>query len=66
MIGCRARCVDRSSAPQEDYQSDDGPQGHTRMTYEWTDGRFEFRIDKSKDGHTWAPMHEGRYTRVGR
>jgi hypothetical protein len=37
--------------------------GHTRMTYAWTDDRFEFRIETSKDGATWAPMHEGRYTR---
>jgi hypothetical protein len=47
------------------YESDDGPQGWTRMTYEWKDTRFEFRIDKSKDGRkTWQPMHEGRYTRA--
>jgi hypothetical protein len=49
------------------YQNDDGPMGISRMTYEWKDGRFEFRIDRSKDhGKTWAPMHEGRYTRVDR
>lgn len=47
------------------YQSDDGPQGWTRMTYEWSGDVFEFRIDKSKDqGKTWSPMHEGRYTRA--
>ena len=47
------------------YESDDGPQGWTRMTYEWTDNRLEFRIAKSHDGKkTWQPMHEGRYTRA--
>ncbi len=47
------------------YQTDDGPLGSTRMTYEWTDNRFEFRIDKSKDhGATWNPMHVGHYTRT--
>lgn len=47
------------------YESDDGPQGWTRMTYEWTDNRMEFRIAKSHDGKkTWQPMHEGRYTRA--
>jgi hypothetical protein len=47
------------------YQSDDGPMGWSRMTYEWKDDDFTFRIDKSKDGgKTWAPMHEGRYTRA--
>jgi hypothetical protein len=46
------------------YQSDDGPQGWTKMTYEWKTDAFEFRIDKSKDGgKTWSPMHEGRYQR---
>ena len=46
------------------YQSDDGPMGWTRMTYEFTNDVLEFRIDKSKDGgKTWSPMHEGRYTR---
>jgi hypothetical protein len=47
------------------YQSDDGPMGWTRMTYEWKNETLEFRIDKSKDsGKTWNPMHEGRYTRA--
>lgn len=46
------------------YQSDDGPAGHTRMTYEWVSELFSFRIDTSKDGVIWKPMHEGRYTRV--
>jgi hypothetical protein len=40
------------------------PGGKTRMTYEWNGDKMEFRIDRSKDGTTWAPMHEGRYTRV--
>lgn len=47
------------------YESDDGSGGRQRMTYEWNDGRFEFRIDSSKDGKTWSPVHEGRYTRAG-
>lgn len=35
------------------------------MRYEWKNGQFEFRIDKSRDGRkTWSPMHEGRYTRA--
>ena len=46
------------------YTSDDGPLGFTKMTYEWNGDLFEFRIDKSKDGTTWSPMHEGRYTRA--
>lgn len=41
------------------------PGSGQRMTYSWTDGRFEFRIDTSHDGGTtWKPMHEGRYSRV--
>jgi hypothetical protein len=47
------------------YQSDDGPMGWSRMTYEWQGDVFAFRIDKSRDGgKTWAPMHEGRYQRA--
>lgn len=47
------------------YSSDDGPLGRTKMTYEWKNDTFEFRIDKSKDqGKSWSPMHEGRYTRA--
>ncbi|MGE0872342.1 MAG: DUF1579 family protein [Kofleriaceae bacterium] len=46
------------------YQSNDGPTGWTRMTYEWNGDRFEFRIDKSNDGTAWSPMHEGKYTRT--
>ena len=47
------------------YESDDGPQGWTRMTYSWSDNKLEFRIEKSKDSKkTWQPMHEGRYTRA--
>jgi hypothetical protein len=47
------------------YTSDEGPQGWTKMTYEWKTDTFEFRIDKSKDGGaTWSPMHEGRYSRA--
>ena len=47
------------------YQSDDGPMGWTRMTYDFSADKLEFRIDKSKDqGKTWNPMHEGRYTRA--
>jgi len=45
------------------YQSDDGPTGWSRMTYEWHDDSFEFRIDKSPDGATWSPMHVGHYRR---
>jgi hypothetical protein len=46
------------------YQSE-GPQGWQRMTYEWRDRWFEFRIDASSDGRTsWYPVHEGRYTRA--
>jgi hypothetical protein len=45
------------------YQSNDGPAGWSRMTYEWKGEVFEFRIDRSKDGQAWSPMHEGRYTR---
>ena len=40
------------------------PMGHSRFTYAWADGVFSFTIDRSKDGATWAPMHEGRYRRV--
>lgn len=47
------------------YQSEDGPLGWTRMTYEWAGDTLSFRIDKSKDqGKTWNPMHEGRYSRA--
>jgi hypothetical protein len=46
------------------YETDEGPQGWTRMSYQWTDNRLEFRIEKSKDSRkTWQPVHEGRYTR---
>jgi len=40
------------------------PMGHTRMTYAWNDGSFSFTIERSKDGETWSPMHEGRYRRA--
>jgi hypothetical protein len=42
----------------------DGAHGFTRMTYEWAGDAFEFRIDTSRDGQAWAPMHVGRYTRA--
>jgi Protein of unknown function (DUF1579) len=41
------------------------PTGHTRFTYAWADGTFAFTIERSPDGETWAPMHEGTYRRVG-
>jgi hypothetical protein len=41
-----------------------GPTGHSRFTYDLRNGGFSFRIDRSPDGKTWAPMHEGTYTRV--
>ncbi len=46
------------------YDTDDGPMGISRFAYSWSDGRFEFSIQRSKDGSSWKPMHEGRYTRV--
>jgi len=46
------------------YESEE-PGGRTRMTYDFKPDAFEFRIDRSKDGKSWNPMHEGRYTRVG-
>jgi len=46
------------------YTTDEGPQT-SRMTYDWKDDKFEFRIEHSKDGgKTFSPMHEGRYTRA--
>jgi hypothetical protein len=45
------------------YESEE-PSGRMRMTYEFTGGKLEFKIEKSKDGSAWSPMHEGRYTRV--
>jgi hypothetical protein len=44
------------------YESDE-PTGKMRMTYTFGSGTLEFKIEKSKDGSTWAPMHEGHYTR---
>ena len=40
------------------------PMGHSRFTYAWADGGFSFAIERSKDGATWAPMHEGKYRRA--
>lgn len=40
------------------------PMGHSRFTYAWVDGEFRFAIERSPDGATWAPMHEGRYRRA--
>ena len=40
-----------------------GPMGHSRFTYEWMGDVFTFRIDRSRDGSSWSPMHEGRYQR---
>lgn len=40
------------------------PRGHSRFRYQWDDGLFTFRIDRSPDGVTWTPMHDGRYRRV--
>ncbi len=40
------------------------PMGHTRFTYTWADGTFSFTIERSPDGATWSPMHDGRYRRV--
>jgi hypothetical protein len=45
------------------YVTAEGPQ-QSRMTYDWKDGKFEFTIENSKDGKSWTPMHEGRYTRA--
>lgn len=45
------------------YRSDDG----SRMTYRWSgaaNDTLEFKIEKSTDGTTWKPMHEGRYQKV--
>lgn len=39
------------------------PMGQTRMTYAWADGMFTFSIERSPDGTTWSPMHDGRYRR---
>ncbi|MBL9018616.1 MAG: DUF1579 family protein [Myxococcales bacterium] len=47
------------------YQTDDGPRGWTRMTYDFTADTLAFRIERSKDqGATWSPMHDGRYRRA--
>lgn len=39
------------------------PMGFTRFTYEWPGSDFTFRIERSRDGQTWSPMHDGRYRR---
>jgi len=39
------------------------PGGHTRFTYDWSQGELVFTIDRSPDGVTWTPMHVGRYRR---
>lgn len=39
------------------------PMGHSRFTYAWSEGVFTFRIERSPDGTSWTPMHDGRYTR---
>ena len=44
--------------------SEQTPRGWTRMTYEWKGDSFELRIERGKNGKTWSPMHEGRYTRA--
>ncbi len=56
--GNRAKLEDRRYTYQES-----SPMGYSRFTYEWKDDAFTFRIDRSKDGQTWSPMHEGRYLR---
>jgi len=44
--------------------SEAGPSGHTRFTYRFEGGELLFTIERSDDGATWAPMHEGRYQRA--
>ncbi len=40
-----------------------GESGRARMTYVWDKQFFTFTIERSPDGKTWSPMHEGRYSR---
>jgi len=44
---------------------DEGPGGHMRFVYRFTSpDSYDFRIDSSADGITWAPFAEARYTRA--
>lgn len=38
--------------------------GCLRFIYQWSDGIFTFRIERSADGQAWSPMQEGRYQRT--
>jgi hypothetical protein len=42
----------------------ESPMGKGRYVYTLTDGGYTFRIETSRDGKTWSPMVEGRYTRA--
>jgi hypothetical protein len=44
--------------------TESSPRGHSRFTYAWRDGAFTFTIERSQDGTTWSPMHDGRYRRA--
>ena len=65
-IGFPPAAPSRGTLDGDRYRYEDA--GHTgdrqRMTYARHGDVFEFRIETSKDGTTWSPMHEGRYARV--
>lgn len=64
-IGSMPKAAVRANLHGDRYTyTEASPTGHSRFTYAWTDGVFTFSIERSKDGVTWAPMHEGRYRRV--
>ena len=64
-IGSMPKQAVRATLDGDRYTYTEGtPAGHSRFTSAWADGVFTFTIERSKDGRTWAPMHEGRYRRV--
>jgi hypothetical protein len=63
-IGMMPKAAQKATFEGDTYSYGEvSPFGHTRMTYRWKDGKLSFTIERSKDGTTWAPMHEGTYRR---
>lgn len=63
-IGMMPKAATKATLEGDRYSYEESsPMGKTRMTYTWKDGLFTFTIERSKDGTSWAPMHEGTYRR---
>lgn len=64
-IGVMPQSANRARLEGNRYTYEESsPMGHTRFTYQWEGDLFTFRIERSPDGQSFTPMHDGRYQRV--